>query len=222
MDCTNLRLNNDYLELLFRKEHFFSSNFYTFNRKKSFVFLREYFNNNQKQQNRGENSTLLRSVKQFYISWGAIFQFVRILPPGYYTRSNNSIRASRVSSAAQQRSRKTCGSMTRLDLSGPGLQRMHAVRPHSYTRLWSSRVVLSQTVQCHELLVSCLHVKGGCNGLLYYGDPYIGEQHLGCRAYISLVHVEPNETWMQQHERPWPPLIPIVHLRSPIDPPPRP
>lgn len=48
MDCTNLRLrlNNDYLELLFRKEHFFSSNFYTFNRKKSFVFLREYFNNN--------------------------------------------------------------------------------------------------------------------------------------------------------------------------------
>lgn len=44
MDCTNLRLrlNNDYLELLFRKEHFFLPIF----RKKSFVFLREYFNNN--------------------------------------------------------------------------------------------------------------------------------------------------------------------------------
>lgn len=105
--------------------------------------------------------------------------------------------------------------MTRLDLSGQAWPaRMHADRPHSYTRLWSSRVVLSQTVQCHELLVSCLHVKGGCNGLLYYGDPYIGE-HLGRRAYIPRAR-RANETWMQEHERPWPLLIPIVHLRSPL------
>lgn len=72
-------------------------------------------------------------------------------------------------------------------------------------------------MQCHELLVSCLHVKGGCNGLLYYGDPYIGE-HLGRRAYIPRAR-RANETWMQEHETSVAAANPDRAPQIPIDPP---